>query len=581
MLHKHRSTVVFAPFLIAAVLLLSACIFIPPGSEMERTVDQTWQDLVNQVRETASQWVTEQINNLVDDAVNQFKETFTEVKDQVIDFFPSKWQSVQEYFGFDTPPDVGAVSIGITTKTPKNEIKSEFIRVYKEAGGARKIGQPEDVVRYWDDAGEISLLVQYFKGGSFQRSAIVMEDGQDKAYLLNGEWLAFYEDLGGPKEAGVPLSSPETWNIHSPLKVWVGYGRGQRQLFELNGHEYAVFKRKGSENVQLVPIFVWNFYRQEINYSVLGYPLSSYPLDDTHWKDDSRISSRTKEILDFWATSPFHVQIFENGSILFTSYHDRMELIESQALFGIGGLTSGRFLDSIGDIFLREYDAHSFNQNTSANTCFVSTLQHAGVMTKSESLQIMLGEIGKIPAQAALSGSSLLAESVYAKLMIMTAQASVNQIGDTTWPQAGTDVIIGETIDSIYAKGIGEVLSKPASEITKNLLEVELNQINKNRYAVRLETKPDLSVLIPLPSNVTMNATSMTVHLSVIYDPLTNFVSGVMNSQECNQQGYGFYFKYETGDTSTYGKISPAIPGGVWDEKIHFFDIRAGEEIYP
>ena len=163
----------------------------------------------------------------------------------------------------------------------------------------------------------------------------------------------------------------------------------------------------------------------------------------------------------------------------------------------------------------------------------------------------------------------------------MTAQASVNQIGDTTWPQAGTDVIIGETIDSIYAKGIGEVLSKPASEITKNLLEVELNQINKNRYAVRLETKPDLSVLIPLPSNVTMNATSMTVHLSVIYDPLTNFVSGVMNSQECNQQGYGFYFKYETGDTSTYGKISPAIPGGVWDEKIHFFDIRAGEEIYP
>lgn len=581
MLHKHRSTVVFAPFLIAATLLLSACIFIPPGSEMERTVDQAWQDLVNQVKETASQWVTDQINNQVDDAVNQIKETYTEVKDQVIDFFPSTWQSVQEYFGFDSPPDVGAVSIGITTETRRDEIKSEFVRVFKEAGGTRKIGRPEDVVRYWDDSGAISLLVQYFNGGSFQHSAIVMEDGQDQAYLLNGEWLKFYEDLGGPKEAGVPLSSPENWNIHSPIKVWVGYGRGQRQLFRLNGHQYAVFKRKGSDDLQLVPIFVWNFYRQETNYSVLGYPLSSYPLDDTQWKDDSRISSGSKEILDSWATSPFRVQIFENGSILFTNYHDRIELIESRSLFGIGGLNSGRFLDSTGNIFLLEYDARSFNQNTSANTCFVSTLQHAGVMTKSKSLQIFLGEIGKIPAQAALSGSSLLAESVYARLMILTAQASVNQIGDTTWPQAGTDVIIGETIDSIYAMGIGEVLSKPASEVTKTLLELELNQINKNRYAVRLETKPDLPVLFPLPSNVSMNETSMTVHLSVVYDPLTNFVSGVMDSQECNQQGYGFYFKYEAGDTSASGKISPATSGGVWDGKIHFFDIRTGQEIYP
>jgi len=581
MLHKHRSTVVFAPFLIAATLLLSACIFIPPGSEMERTVDQAWQDLVNQVKETASQWVTDQINNQVDDAVNQIKETFTEVKDQVIDFFPSTWQSVQEYFGFDSPPEVGVVSIGITTETRRDEIKSEFVRVFKEAGGTREIGRPEDVVRYWDDTGAISLLVQYFNGGSFQHSAIVMEDGQDQAYLLNGEWLKFYEDLGGPKEAGVPLSSPENWNIHSPIKVWVGYGRGQRQLFRLNGHQYAVFKRKGSDDLQLVPIFVWNFYRQETNYSVLGYPLSSFPLDDTQWKDDSRISSGSKEILDSWATSPFRVQIFENGSILFTNYHDRIELIESRSLFGIGGLNSGRFLDSTGNIFLLEYDARSFNQNTSANTCFVSTLQHAGVMTKSKSLQIFLGEIGKIPAQAALSGSSLLAESVYARLMILTAQASVNQIGDTTWPQAGTDVIIGETIDSIYAMGIGEVLSKPASEVTKTLLELELNQINKNRYAVRLETKPDLPVLFPLPSNVSMNETSMTVHLSVVYDPLTNFVSGVMDSQECNQQGYGFYFKYEAGDTSADGKISPTTSGGVWDGKIHFFDIRTGQEIYP
>ena len=61
-------------------------------------------------------------------------------------------------------------------------------------------------MQYWPGTTSEELLVQFFAGGSEGRSAIVLKDGRNIAYLLPGKWLAMYESLGGPELAGYPIS---------------------------------------------------------------------------------------------------------------------------------------------------------------------------------------------------------------------------------------------------------------------------------------------------------------------------------------------------------------------------------------
>lgn len=561
----------FVIIIFIITLLISSCELLPQpvADEFDRAV----QDFVDEWKAEFGLWVDEQIQGMKQELADSFDEYWQELKQDIAKNLSEFWSqtllSINEGLGRVAPADVGKVSISIYPETEKSIIETAFKETYVNLGGESSIGLPVDVVNYWD-RDTSNLLVQNFEGGSEQRSVIVLEDGTEKAYVISGYWLVNYEALGGPEIAGVPSTNPETWNINPILEFWINWGRGKRQLFNVNGLDFAMMKPRGLEFVYVVPPELWKFYKTNA-YSEIGYPMGSYPLDDRAWISDDNISEETRQILDYWNDFPYRLQIFEKGSILFDSNLSQFEKLTFTPLFGSPEeLRTSRFMSDVGTILINEFE--NGNGSLKPDSCFYSTLQHAGNMARSDGFQTVISEIAKLSLESALSGSNLVAESAYSKITLLAAEMVLEMTGEKSWSDAIKQVIAGNIIDSLYAKGIGEILSKPATQVTLILVEEEYNRIMSDRFQRGLMTTPGITA--PLVSFTT----TMTVRLSIVYDPITNAVSGVMTSEECAPIGYSFYFLFDPGGFDGSGTIKPDT-NKIWNGRVHYMDLSNGDEI--
>lgn len=533
----------WVPILI--ILFFTSCSMLP--YEVQRELDKTLQQEKEHVIATAEA------------EARKLQEQAQDVGKKALD---QALQSIKVWLGLAAPYGVGQY-LGHNNITAKVDIENTFRKAYQTAGGGRVIGQPEGSVQLTD-----GLLSQSFSGGTQKKSQIMMRDGETEAFVLPGSWLDMYLALGGPVKAGYPISDPVKWNIIPSWQFWTRYGRGERQLFQINGAPYALTKRSTSDAILVTPPFIWDYYTENSNEVTLGYPLSSYPLDDRQWLDNNHLSEETKDLLQKWQESPFRVQIFENGSILFHPDHSQKEVIKSKLLFGVGNLTTARFMGNVRDILLNEYENRGgMYQN---DQCFYQVLQNAGYMAGSDQFQTLIGEVAALPIRSVLFSLDMVAESIYTKISIKAAQILLDLTGNTSWSDEVKKVLAGEIVDSIYAKGIGEILSKPATEVTLTILDEEYKQIMKDRFFRGIKTEPGRTA--PLVGFTT----TLNLSMAISYDPLTNMVTGILSAKECSEK-YAFFFMFDTGDIKENGKVVPA--SAIWDGRVHFINLLTGEEI--
>ena len=272
-------------------LLLSSCALMPP--EIQQEFDSAWQQVIDLINNSVKQWVDTQVQKIKDSVTSTIDDFLSGIIDKPL-----------EYFGWGVPDDVGIVSIGINPQTARPEIEAAFKAAYKRAGGGRVIGWPDDLVKYWSDS-QHELLIQYFSLGDEGRSAIVMENGGDKAFYMLGKFLDTYTNLGGPGEAGFPITDSKVKNVYPTAYFWIHWGRGRVQEFN-NGEVFGLTQRSGGGGVRIVPPFLY----KKTDIKILGYPLSSYPLEERDWRSDDSIDADLEEILTDWENQLFRIMAF-------------------------------------------------------------------------------------------------------------------------------------------------------------------------------------------------------------------------------------------------------------------------------
>jgi hypothetical protein len=521
---------------------LSACSILPP--EARQPLDEIYEELKKYVFDSLKQGVQQELQKLTQN---------------VKDLFTAGWEEIltglKISFGIEAPVNIGQVLPGTQTETSEATIRQSFTEAWKNAGGARVIGLPNGSVHDWEQSNP-KLLIQYFEGGSEKNSAIVLLDGEDKAYLLSGKFLKIYTDLGGPNQAGYPTSNAKSWNIKSPLEVWTRWGRGKRQLFTFYNREYALLKPSGLDAVYLVPPKLYQTYLSASDQ--IGYPLSNYPLDDTDWQKKSSYSPETSDILREWERQPFRGQVFENGSLFWLNYGDQVDVVEYGKVttflnFGEVNLLLG-VRKELGDLY---YDL--IHRGTGSE-CYINTVRHGANTAADAAGKILIPQVAFIPLRATLTVTFLKVDTLLGKFALSAASALVDLAGGTALPKAVRTAVAGRVIDSIYTKAVGDIISIPLSETTMLILEEEVGRLNRGRMAFESSVKKG------------SYAMDMDAKLNIEYDPITRTLTGVIVS-DCAPQGYAFFYRVDP-DT---GNMAAATQ--VWDKKIRFIDLATGEEL--
>jgi hypothetical protein len=514
--------------------------------QLTQALNELWDDLLN----TATGWVGDQIDKLIQSITDDFTESITD-----------SFNKVKEYLGLAVPEDVGKLSIAINLKTDPAVVNAAFDQAYRDAGAGRVIGWPQDLVYHWSD-GHAELLVQFFVGGSEKRSAIVMEQGKTTAYTIPGEWLVMYENLGGPGLAGYPTSSPETWNINPVFELWTNWGRGDRQLFTLGGYQYALLQPSGMESVYLVPPGLWEVYQEASE--EIGYPLSSYPIDESRWRDQPGISEDTRAILNLWEQQPFRMQVFEHGSLIWLDAGGDVEIVEYGKVASVFNLGEANLLlgvrRELGEVYTNLYVTGK------GDTCFANTMRHAANMAADASGDILIPQVALIPIRAVLTGTSLTIETALGKFALAASEVLVEVAGGEDLEDAVQIVIVGKVIDSIYTKAVGDIISTPLKETSMIILEEEGDRLSRDRIY-------NESTIQIGDGNIKFTA-DMNAKLSIQYDPITRTLTGVVVS-DCAPQGIAFFYRAEP-DT---GYMADATQ--VWDGRVHFIDLAGGQKIIP
>lgn len=533
--------------ILALVLCSTSCTALP--SEVQREIERVFQG-------QAEQFV-EMLKREAQTALDDYREELT---GRLEEAWEDSTHRAKRFLGLEAPSDVGYLSIGISTETSRTVIERAFQDTYMKAGGGRVIGWPEDVVRYWDQSTP-ELLVQYFSGGSERRSAIVMRDGEEAAYELPGEWLAVYEALGGPSLAGYPASSPETWTTNPVWQVWLTWGRGKLQRFRNSSGEYALMQPRGLETVHVVPPDLWAAYEEEAA-TQIGYPLSSYPLDDWRWKEQSGIPSETRAILNRWKEQPFRVQVYENGSLMWRDGGDVVEVVEygrgvSFMSLGTVTLLQGARRE-LGSLWLDSSAAGH------GHTCFAKTIRHGANMAASASGDKLIPQVALLPVRSTLVGADLKVGSLLGEFSLSAARVLVDLAGGDELGEAAGYAVVGQVIDAIYTKSVGDIATVPLKEATMIVLKEEVARLSRGRIAEESS--------LQLGERYGRFQADMNAQLNIEYDPLTRTLTGVIVS-DCAPKGIAFFYRV---DLST-GHKSDATQ--VWDGRVHFIDLATGETL--
>lgn len=533
-----------ANILIVLVLFISACSVLPPefGQIFEDEINRQVEELGEEIEEEARAYG----NEIIEDA----RQTITEKISGFIDqLFADR--------NVDAPEEIGLVSIGINPITSKQTIRTQFRLAYEEMGGEKVLGTAKDLVHYWE-VRHPKYLIQELNGGEQEYSIIVMEDGTDYAYILMGKWLETYMAMGGPEYAGFPLSNPEKWNITPFWELWNDWGRGKRQLFEVEGESYAFLQIKGSEEIYLVPPRIWSTYK-EVGVAKIGYPVSNYPIDDKRWNTQN-LSQDTIKILYYWQKQAYRVQLFEHGSIIWRDDRNAVDIIEYSPLIQTFNLGESNLLLRVDSLL----KIPVFDNELYGRECLADTLNQAAIMAGQASADALIPQVALMPLKAALSGTTMVTESIWGKIALKSSEILLNRAAGDSWKEASIPVVAGLVVDSVYSKAIGEVISAPASEVTTLVVGEEIDTLLQDRYSI------DMTRKIGDGPNPVAEVNSK---MSLDYDPYTNFVSGILvTDYPCYPEGIAFYFKSDhNGGLATRNEV--------WDGRLHLIDVETGNEI--
>lgn len=499
-------------------LLLSGCCAVPPATEEE---------------------LQRELDSLVEEARREVVRQLEEAKKEVLRF-------AKEWAGLEAPAEVGVLDEGVVTATQASTIEAAFADAYKRIGGARRIGWPEGKVTL-----TAGLLIQYYSSLSQERSAIVMREDETTAYAIPGPWLAQYEALGGPARAGYPTTDPETWGTPR-WKIWVRLGRGDRQLYSVDGEVYALMKAAGSPSVRCVPPRFWDVYIARGGLEKVGYPISSYPLDDSAWQNLPGLTDDTHALLATWSEQPYRTMIFEKGAILFTSDWERSEVVKAEPLSG--GET--QLVGAVGTVFTRKYldlDA--------PDECSLETFQFTGNAGNREWVMRLGTRISFAPLEGSLTVASGAAESPLCRMALAGARYLL-KMAHADDPKTETLAFVaGMVLDRFYAKAVGDFLSKPLTQLTVESAKLEFASLYTHRLHAKMSVSKSDS---PIRGSPTMN-----VYVFAMYDEYTHMVSGMVKS-DCAPDGFGFQFRADP--TSAM----PVGAEGVWDGRARFWSLVDG-----
>jgi hypothetical protein len=497
------------------------------------------------IQKDIESWFEGEVKKLVEKAWQDFQQQLEEAKDAAV-------QRGKEWLGWEAPVDAGVLDTSVSTSVSASTIKAAFADAYKKAGGGRKIGWPIDKVKLTD-----GLLVQYYEGGDHKRSVIAMHEDEAIAYLIPGNWLTLYEALGGPSKAGYPASNPERWET-GWWEVWNNTaGRGERQLYIVEGETYALMKANDSESVRVVPPQFWKVYEDGNWRDRIGYPVSSYPLNDAKWQNISSLSAETQDMLTIWSKQPYRVMLFQHGSIIFTSDWSNSEALEAMPVTG-GGTN---LLLGVGRGFKDKYeDMLLFSPNS--DQCAIETFRHAKMATVGEATERLLTDVAFLPLESTLIVVTAGTESIVAKVGLTGAEYLL-ELAHSEEPKEDTvSFVAGLFLDSFFSKAVGDFLSQPLSELTVEFAKQDFEKLYPDRLSEQVSLTKSAT---PGPFSPTMN-----VKVATLYDPLTHMASGIVTS-DCLPDGLAYQFRVDP-------ETAYPVQEGVWAGPL-YWNLKNGKPI--
>lgn len=514
----------------ALSLFLLGLLFNSGCSVIEPFVDPLLDDLQRQLQaeaEIAIESAVEEAGATLDEATSSAVDSLQAwIEDQIASIQTEAWPSVLAYFGIQAPDEVGILPFGIQTNVGSDVIRQKFQDAFRQAGGARVMGKAVGRVQLIDGS---PVLLQ-----EFDKSAIViMEDQVGKnAYYMSAPWYEAYQSAGGLDDAGLPTSNPESWGA-SILEVWAQDSRGRRQEMSLNGTPYALMQPSGSETAFLVPPQFWNVYIAAGGPRVVGYPLSSFPLDEATAIQVASGNDELTEMIRVWQDRPYRIQLFTKGSIWFDRRGSRSEIVsampanrlfnEEWALLEVAGVLGER-----GHAWIDIQDQ-----------CLSQTVLHAASAASSQATVDLITMAALLPLEA--SSALLPASSGKAYLGKLVVQGLIELVGSNNLRDDALWFGVGVLADGFFGKAVGDFLAAPLAPLTTEGLRAAAQALDKDRSTMELKWDAGGIDL----SGIAQRATPG--QMAVTYDPLTHMITGVIKLDN-NCPTFAFQFRSKPTD---------------------------------
>ncbi len=530
--------------LVFPLLFLTACGSVPPEVEEEarRQFEEARREAERQIGEAIRNW-WEQVED--------------RARREVQEFFDDSVRHAEEWAGRQAPAELGTVAPSQTPEVPETVIKDAFDEAFMEAGGGRNLGWPTGVAQVED-----GYIIQFLEQDDEERSAIIMEDDRyaTQAYYLLPPFYTVLEGIGGPAEAGMPTSNPE-WEGAGRFALWARDRRTQQQSFALSqgafGRSFGLARGADGEAVQVIPPHFWEAYQEEGGATELGYPLSSYPLEDTVSTSDpryTRLNNADQTLLDAWQAQPFHIQTFSKGSIFYTSGWTDYETLMAEALRG--GETN--LTASATSAFMGRARGTS-GEALILDACLQTTLEDAWLRALGQTLSDVVREIEFLLVETGLTAFSLGTDRPVIQVGVEIAHVILERASGTEWDEVAAAQTAGLLVDSVYSKAITDYLSKPLAAFTEEAVQLEYEAFEKDRISREIIIPPD--------------GRRAGAHVAMTYDPWTHMVTGMIHSG-CNENGYLFQYRVHPDSATPVYEATAAWPGGV-----RFYDPVTGAEI--
>jgi hypothetical protein len=503
------------------------------------SLEQEVQQLADEWRESLQAEVEQAIKDALSGLGDALEEVLADAAASVNEWAHEQGDAFEEWLGLEAPDGLGILKGGSQTQLDQQAIRDAFLEAFKKAGGARVLGWPSLLASL-----ENGAIIQHFENG-----AILMADERDAAaYYMLEDWYDVYYAAGGTADAGLPTSNPETWGA-SLLAVWARDARGKRQAMSLDGNTYALMQPAGMEEVYLVPPDFWDAYLDGGGYGELGYPLSSFPLDEGTAVKAVLGLDELSNMIATWQERPYRIQIFTRGSLWFDPGLTKSEVVLAEPIGHFFGEET-LLLERIGTEFKKlKYDL-IFSEG-----CLPNTITYAGSATLGEAVSNMITKVALIPLESALAVVPV--SSVKATLGKIAAQALVAMAGSDDLDEESLWFGVGVLADSYFSKAVGDLLAAPLGTLTTESLQITAESLDQDRVTSSLDWETSTNI----------NAAG---HIAATYDPRTHMISGVMKLDNACPS-YAFQMRAEpyAGELLTDPVWAPSTP--------EFFDLDAME----